>query len=203
MIDLVARAEGWWLVALVLGLVFAESAIFLDLLVPGEVGLVVAGAAAAQNGTPLAAVIGAAAVGGLAGDSLGYAIGRRFGEQLVDHWKWTRRRLGPGLERARAHYEHRGGMSVALARWIGALRAVVPVVAGSSGLPLRRLLAWDAPSALAWAAVVTSVGFVWGDDAADIVDRIGLAISVGAVVVLVVVAWLLRRRAGAKAGTTS
>lgn len=175
-------------------MVFAESAILLDLVVPGEVGLVVAGAAAAQNGTPLLAVIGAAALGALAGDCLGYAIGRRFGEQLVDHWSWTRRRLGPGLEKARAHYERRGGASVAVARWVGALRAVVPVVAGSSGLPLRQLLAWDAPSALAWAAVVASVGFVWGDDAAALVDRVGLVVSLAVVAVVVLVAWQLRRR---------
>lgn len=183
-----------------LALVLAESAILLDLLVPGEVGLVVAGAAAAQNGTSLVAIVGAAAVGAVAGDSLGYAIGRRFGERLVDHWRWTRRRLGPGLERARAHYERRGGASVALARWIGALRAVVPVVAGSSGLPYRKLLAWDVPSAVAWAAVVATVGFVWGDDAAAFVDRIGIGVSVAAVAVLVLVAWRVRRRAATRHG---
>lgn len=184
-------------------MVFAESAILLDLVVPGEVGLVVAGAAAAQNGTPLVAVIGAAAVAALAGDTLGYAIGHRFGEQLVDHWRWTRRRLGPGLEKAREHYERRGGASVAVARWIGALRAVVPVVAGSSGLPLRQLLAWDAPSALAWATVVAGIGFVWGDDAADLVDRVGLGVSLAAVVALVLVVWSVRRRSAAKADTPS
>jgi undecaprenyl-diphosphatase len=180
-------------------LVLAESAILLDLLVPGEVGLVVAGAAAADNGTPLLVVIVAATFGALGGDTLGYAIGRRFGEDLVDHWAWTRRRLGPGLEKARAHYERRGGLSVAVARWVGALRAVVPVIAGSSGLPLRQLLAWDAPSSLAWAAAVASVGFVWGDDAAELVDRVGLAVSLAVVAAIVLIAWLLRRRSSGKA----
>lgn len=183
-----------WLVALVLALVFAESALLLDLFVPGEVGLVVAGAAAAQNGTPLVAVVGAAAVGAVAGDSLGYGIGRRFGEDLVDHWQWTRRRLGPGLEKAKAHYERRGGVSVALARWVGALRAVVPVVAGSSGLPLRQFLAWDAPSALGWATVIAALGYVWGDDVAGLVDDIGFAVSLAGVALVGVLIWQVRRR---------
>ena len=61
LIDFVSQAEGIALAALVFALVLGESMIVTDLVVPGEVGLVIAGAAAAANGTPVAVVIGAAA----------------------------------------------------------------------------------------------------------------------------------------------
>jgi len=181
-------------VALVLLLVFAESAIFLDLLVPGEVGLVVAGAAAAQNDTPLAAVALAAAVGAVAGDSVGYLLGRRFGDHLVDRWEWTRKHLGPGLRKAEDHYTSHGGWSVAVARWVGALRAVVPVVAGSADMPAGRFYAWGAPAALAWAITISSVGFVWGDDVSRFVDDIGLVVSGVVVAAVLAVLWWRRWR---------
>ena len=199
---MVATAEGAALIGLVFLVVFAESAILLDLVVPGEVGLVLAGTAAEQNGTSLVLVIVAATLGATAGDSLGYVVGRRFGPALVTRWRWTRR-LEPSLERARDHYARRGGVTVAVARWIGALRAVVPVVAGAAALTYRRFLAWSLPSAAAWSAVVASLGFAFGDDVVELVDRVGLGVSLVAVAVVVGAVWYARRRRQAGRGDES
>lgn len=173
-------------------MVMAESLIITDLLVPGEVGLVLAGAAAAANGTPIVAIIAAAAVGALAGDSLGYVVGQRFGARFIDRWRWTRR-LRPALQRARRHFRQRGGPSVALARWIGSLRAIVPVIAGAGEMSYRRFVAWDGPSAVVWATVIASIGYLWGDDIADTVDRVGLGVSAAAVIA-VVAAFVIARK---------
>ncbi len=81
-----------------------------------------------------------------------------------------------------------------MARWIGALRAVVPIVAGTAGLAVHRFLAWDVPSAILWATAVATAGYVWGDDIARFVDQIGLAISVVAVVVIGALIWRARTR---------
>lgn len=177
---MVAGMDGAVLVALVALIVCAESAILLDLVVPGEVGLVVAGSAAAHNGTPLVLIIGAAAVGGVLGDSFGFLLGRRFGAEVVARRRFARR-LRPALQRAQKHYGERGGMSVALARWIGALRAVVPVIAGSAGMSFRRFVCWDVPSTVGWSLAVASLGYALGDDIASVVDRIGVAVSLTAV----------------------
>lgn len=192
LIDLVAEVGGPALLLLTLAIVFAESAILLDLLVPGEVGLVIAGAAAAQADVPLVAIIGAAAIGAVLGDTAGYWLGRTVGPAGARRWRWSRAHVQPRLERARAHFDRHGGVSVALARWVGALRAVVPVVAGAAGLPYPRFLAWSVPAAVAWAAVVGGIGFHFGDDAADAVDDAGRWISAVVVGALVVV-WLVHR----------
>jgi membrane protein DedA with SNARE-associated domain len=193
LIDRVADFGTPALVALAFALVFAESAILLDLFVPGEVGLVLVGAAAAQAGSPVWLVVLAAALGALAGDSAGFWIGKRFGEPVAKRWRWSRRIVKPRLDGAKDHFERRGGWAVAGARWVGALRAVVPVVAGAARRPFGWFVAWDAPSCLAWAATVVLAGYVFGDDVAKVVDRVGLAISAVVVVVLGAV-WLVHRR---------
>jgi membrane protein DedA with SNARE-associated domain len=182
------------LVALAFALVFAESAILLDLFVPGEVGLVLVGAAAADAGAPLWLVIVAAALGALAGDSAGFWIGRRFGQPIVRRWRWSRKILQPKLDAASAHFERRGGWAVSGARWVGALRAVVPVVAGAARRSYGWFAAWDAPSCVAWAATVALAGYHFGDDVAAAVDRIGLAVSAAALVVIGAAVLVHRRR---------
>lgn len=176
---------------LVLALVFAESAVLLDFFVPGEVGLVVAGAAAAQNDTALAGIVAAATIGAVAGDSVGYCVGRRFGTDIAEHSRLSRW-LRPGLERARRHFDRRGGMTVAIARFVGALRAVVPVVAGSARMRYRVFAAWAVPAAVVWSAVMATVGYVWGDDIAGVIDRAGLLVS--AVVVAIIVVLIVRAK---------
>ena len=193
LIDIVSRADGFALALVVFALVFAESFIVTDLVVPGEIGLVVAGAAAAANGTAVGLVIGAALVGAVAGDSAGYLVGRRYGTDAVTSHRWGRR-FRPALDRAHRHFADHGTVTVAAARWVGALRGVVPVIAGSARLPAPRFYASAVPSAAAWTTTVALLGFVWGDDIADVVDRIGLLISVVVVVAIVTFVWWRRRR---------
>lgn len=162
LIEAVAGLHGVVLLLAVGGLAFGESAVLFDLVVPGEVGMVLAGAAGAEAGMPLAALILAAVIGALAGDTLSYLVGRRFGPSLVHRWRWSRVRVGPKLERAQRHFETRGGAAVFVARWVGALRAVVPLVAGSARMPFGRFVVWDLAGVVSWTATVVTVGFVFG-----------------------------------------
>jgi membrane-associated protein len=192
LIDVVSRAEGLTLALVVFALVLGESLIVTDLVVPGEVGLVVAGAAAAANGTPIGLVIGAAALGAVAGDTAGYLVGRRYGTDVITSHRWGRR-LRPALSRARRYFAEHGTAAVAGGRWVGALRGLVPVVAGAARVPAPRFYAPAVPSGTAWVTTVTLLGFFWGDDIANVVDRAGLLISVVVVAAIVTVIWWRRR----------
>lgn len=199
LIDLVSRVEGTQLALLVLAVAFAESLVVTDFVAPGEVGMVVAGAAAARNGTPLALVVGAGACGAMLGDSLGYVLGRTVGADLIEQRSWLRW-LRPSLRRARRRFDRHGPVFVAAARWVGALRAVVPVVAGSAQLSAPRFAVAAAPSAIVWTTTMTSIGFAWGDEIAGAVDRVGFGVSVLAVGLIVVVL-VLRRRSRTRNGS--
>ena len=144
LLDAAADLPAWLLYLATWVLAFGESVFLLDLVMPGEAGMVIAGASGHRAGEPLAALIAVAIFGAIAGDSVSYAIGRRYGASVVDRWSLTRRHLKPKLDNAHAYFEKRGGPSVFVGRWVGALRAVVPLVAGAAGMPYRRFLLWDA-----------------------------------------------------------
>lgn len=177
---------------LALGLAFGETAIFMDLVVPGEVGMVVVGAATAEAGAPLPVVVLAAALGATCGDSLSYAIGRRWGRGVVGRFALTRRRVLPMVDAAEAHFDRHGGRAVFLGRFVGALRAVVPFVAGMGRLRLSSFLGWNALASILWAGLVVTIGHQLGRSVATGVDRAGTVVSV--VVVAGLAVWWWRRR---------
>jgi len=175
-------------------LAFSETALFLDLLIPGEAGMVVAGAAAARAGASLPTMILAAAAGAIAGDTVSYLIGRRWGMALIQRWEPVRRRLEPRTERAHDFFERHGGAAVFFGRFVGVVRGVIPAVAGMAEMPYRRFLAWNVVASLAWTAAVISAGYLLGRNVEKVVSRVGLAITLVVVVAVVTVWWYRRHR---------
>lgn len=174
-------------------LAFAECALFLDLVVPGEAGMVVAAAAAARTDVPLPTMILAATAGAILGDSVSYVIGRRWGLAIVRRWEPVRRRLEPRVERAERYFADRGGAAVFLGRFVGVIRGVVPVVAGTAGMPYRRFLPWNVAASIVWTTGVMTAGYFLGRHVESVVGRVSLVVT--AVVVLGVgVWWLVVRR---------
>jgi membrane protein DedA with SNARE-associated domain len=173
-------------------LAFSETALFLDLLVPGEAGMVVAGAAAARAGASLPTMIVAASAGAILGDTVSYLIGRRYGMRLIQRWGPIRRRLEPRAERARAFFDRHGGAAVFIGRWVGVVRGVIPAVAGMAEMPYRRFLAWNVLASVTWVGAVISAGYLMGRNIDVVVSKVGLAITL--VVVVSVAAWWWYRR---------
>jgi membrane protein DedA with SNARE-associated domain len=68
------------------------------------------------------------------------------------------------------------------------------VAAGSARLSASRFLVADVPSAVAWSVTIASIGFLWGDDIAGVIDRIGIGLSVAAVVALGLIFVVRRHR---------
>src|SRR5437588_12206860 len=71
-----------YLLALLLFCAFAEAAFFLGSVLPGETALVIGGALSATGVVPLAVFLLGAVAAAIAGDSLGYEIGRRYGRRV-------------------------------------------------------------------------------------------------------------------------
>ncbi|MGQ0431359.1 MAG: bifunctional DedA family/phosphatase PAP2 family protein [Microthrixaceae bacterium] len=145
----------------VAGLAALEASAFVGLFIPGELALLTGGYIAHQGNASLGLMMGVAAAGAIAGDSLGYEIGRRFGPAL------QRSRLGHkvGVERwkrAEAYLEAKGGRAIFAGRFVGVLRALVPAVAGATRMPYRQFLAWNALGAVIWAPGTVLVGYLAG-----------------------------------------
>lgn len=192
LLDEVARIGGGWLHVAAFLLAFGETAFLTDLLIPGEVGMVVIGAAGARGDEPLPTLIAAAALGATLGDSVGWVLGRTVAPRLIARYEWTRRHVQPKVDRAHVYFERRGGAAVFLGRFVGALRSVVSVVAGMSGMPYRRFLPWNIAASVVWTGAVVSLGFFFGRNVKSLVSDVALGIA-GAIIVIAVVVWLVVR----------
>ncbi len=102
----------------------------------------------------------AAVAGAVVGDGISYWLGQHYRDRLGDLWPF--RKFPRLLPQGQAYFSQHGGKSVFLGRFIGALRAIVPVVAGMSAMPPPRFFLVNVLSALAWAATHLIPGYVFG-----------------------------------------
>lgn len=192
-IERTATALGSWTYLLVGVLAFLETGALVGLLVPGESAIIVGGILAGQGAVDLAPLIVLVWIAAVCGDSVSFALGRRLGRGfVVRHGS----RLGvrpTHIDRADAFFRRHGGRAVALGRFIGVVRAVAPFLAGASRMRTRTFLAYDVPSAAAWATLNVMLGYAvfQSISAAGAVTK-WLTYGLIAVVVLAVI--VVRRR---------
>jgi len=121
----------WGGTLLVCVIVFIETGFFVGFFLPGDSLLVTAGVFAAAGHLPLAALLPLVSLCAIAGDQLGYWIGRKAGRALYrrkDSFVFRKRHL----ERAHQFYETYGGKTVILARFVPIVRTFCPPVAGAA-----------------------------------------------------------------------
>lgn len=184
-----------WVVVVVVGLiVFAEDALFVGFVLPGETAAVLGGVAAKLGHVPLWAVLLTVLAAAVVGDSVGYEIGRHFGSRVLDLRLLARHRQR--LDDARDLLARRGGTAVFLGRWVAFFRAVMPALAGAARMPYLRFLVFNAAGGIVWGAVVVLLGYAAGASYATVQKTIGpgSAVIVLAVVVLALLGWRVRRR---------
>lgn len=179
-----------------------EASAFVGFVVPGEIGVILGGAAAWRGTVPLWAVITAAVAGAVIGDSAGYLIGRRWGEGLlhgtIGRLPVIRRHLDRHLESARAYVHRRRGSAVFFGRFTAALRVLVPGLAGMSQVEYPVFLAYNVAGGALWGTGMAVLGFLAGASyqrAEKIAGRTGLAL-LALIVVGLAVSRLVRRYAG-------
>lgn len=183
-----------WVILTIAGLiVFGECALLVGMVLPGETVAVLAGAAAALGRTSLVTVLIVVLAAAVIGDNVGYAVGRRVGPRLHRHV------TNPGhrkrLAGAEARLRLRGGPAIFLGRWTPFVRSVMPSLAGISGMPYGKFLAWDLLGAGSWAVISVLAGFAAGKSYEQVVTWFGTvgAVLLGIIVVGALVAWLWRR----------
>jgi membrane protein DedA with SNARE-associated domain len=180
------------------GLVFAECTIGLGFIAPGEGGLLIAATTvdSVQRFLVLWAVVTVAA--GL-GDSIGYAIGRRFGPRLRET-KLIQKYGTEGWDKATGILRKRGAWAVFFARFLPVVRTLTPAAAGTSGLPYRKFLPAVVAGAACWSAMHIALGAALGEAAKRIESVIttGGSFVVGGLALAVVVVILVRKRRKAR-----
>ncbi|MEV5175466.1 DedA family protein [Streptomyces flaveolus] len=166
---------------------------------PGETILLAAGVYAGAGRLNVVAVGLIAFVAAVAGDNLGYLIGRVGGRAFVHRWGKYIFLTPKRFEAAEAFFTRHGGKIVTVARFVEGLRQANGVIAGTTGMHWRRFLAFNALGAALWVGLWTTLAYLAGSHITAIYDEIRryqlyVVIALAAVVAAFVVRHVLRRR---------
>jgi membrane-associated protein len=177
-------------------IVFAESGLLFGFFLPGDSMLFTAGLLASNGFSNLPLIAAGCFVAAVAGDQVGYVIGRRAGPALFrrPESRFFHKR---NVERAHAYFEEHGSKTIILARFIPVIRTFVPVVAGVGEMEYRRFVTFNVIGGFLWAVGLTVLGYLLGASIPN-VDRylLPMILVIGAVSFVPVIRelWKMRRQ---------
>lgn len=188
----------WAVYVAVFLLPFLEASVLLGFVFPGETVLVFGGLLAARGGVGVWWVLALGVAGAVLGDSVGYAVGRRYGARLQTS------RLGllvgePRWRTTESFLHRRGPAAVFFGRFTALLRAMVPGAAGMARVPYPRFLLWNVLGGVLWATACVLGGWLVGAAVERYLADVGYLI-LASVLVLLGVAALRRARQRRQAG---
>jgi membrane protein DedA with SNARE-associated domain len=184
----IGRHHEW--AAAVLGVMtFLESLVLLGAFFPATALMLLAGGLLARGMLDPTTVIVACVTGAVLGDTLSFTIGRRLGRGAFRHPILARHRRM--VARTRLYCRRFGGASIFIGRFLGPMRAVVPMVAGMLRMRRRRFYLATVISALTWVVAMLAPGYLAARGLARLAvlgPVEGPALAVAGVAVLAVVA---------------
>jgi membrane-associated protein len=193
LLERIGEAAGPWLYLIAGGLAFAEAAILVGMVFPGEVALLVAGFAAHQGWLDLRLMIVIAVGAAALGDTVGYEVGRHLGPRLRAS-RFGRRIGEDKWRRADDFLGRHGGKAVLLGRFTAILRALTPGIAGAIRMPyLRTFLPWNVAGAVVWGAGCVLLGYGFSASLTT-VDHVLVYVPL-VLIVVALLGYLLVRRA--------
>lgn len=153
-------ANPGWVIASIGAVAFIESFALLGIIVPG---IVILGAASFAAGAVELSITGcllAAFAGAVSGDGVSYLLGRIFHADIKRAWPF--RKHPAWIANGEDFFARHGAWGVALGRFVGPIRPVIPLVAGILSMPARRFFLINVVSGIAWAPLYVLPGFMLG-----------------------------------------
>lgn len=167
----------WGGTFLVCTIVFVETGLFVGFFLPGDSLLVTAGIFAATGHLDLATLLFLVSLCAVAGDQLGYWIGRRAGATLYrrdDSFFFRKKHL----QRAHDFYEKHGVKTIILARFVPIVRTFASPVAGAAKMKYRHFLAFDMVGGMLWVWSMVLVGYFLSSAIPNVDQHIHIVIAI-------------------------
>lgn len=157
---------GTWVLVGLLLVVFIESGLLFPLL-PGDSLLFTAGLIAASKSdeippfAPIGVLLITIPIAAIAGDQVGYFIGRKGGAALFksNDAKFFKKKY---IDESHAFFEKHGPITIILARFVPIVRTFAPVVAGASHMKYSIFVTYNVVGGILWGAGVTMLGYLLG-----------------------------------------
>jgi membrane-associated protein len=142
-------------------IIFAESGIMVGVLLPGDTLLLSAGVLAATGKLDIVTTTTVICLAAVAGDNLGYEIGKRLGPRLF------RKKDGiifrkDYIDKAEVFYEKYGSKTMLVAHYIPIVRSFAPVTAGASKMNRKLFIIYNAIGDITWGVSITLFGYYVG-----------------------------------------
>ncbi|MCO7202850.1 DedA family protein [Microbacterium sp. CnD16-F] len=170
-----------------------ETSVLVGLIVPGDSIVIVSGTAV--DSFPEGAwLVAAVLIGALAGESIGFALGRWLGPRI--RFSRVGRLIGErNWARAELYLRRRGGPAIFLSRFLPVLHSLVPLTVGMSGFAYRRFLAWTVPACAVWSVAYVSVAAAAAEGYRELSDNLHYAgyLFVGVIAAFLLLVYVAKR----------
>jgi membrane protein DedA with SNARE-associated domain len=185
------------LVFVIVGLVvFAECALFVGFVLPGDTVALLGGVIASRGNVSYPLMALTVVFAAILGDTVGYLVGRHLGPRFLS-MKLLRRHRSE-VDSAQNLLRRRGGPAVLIGRFVGFFRAFMPALAGASRMRYLKFLAFNAAGGIVWGIGVTLLGLLAGRSYKRLENSVGTVAAIVAVVVVitVVILWRVHKQHG-------
>jgi membrane-associated protein len=169
---------------LVCTIVFIETGLFVGFFLPGDSLLVTAGVLAGAGQINIGWLLAPAILCAIAGDQLGYLIGRKAGASLYRR-NDSRFFKKKHLQRAHEFYEKHGAKAIIIARFVPIIRTFCPPVAGAAQMRYSRYFTFDIFGGCLWVCSMILGGYTLGRKIPNIQQQLHWVIAVVIVLSLI------------------
>lgn len=165
--------------------IFIESAFPIGFFLPGDTLLFTAGLLAAKGHFSLVLAVTVIYISNFVGVAIGYWSGKSLGKRAVRAEKRVLFKQ-EYVETAERFYKRHGGKAIILGRFIPAVRAFIPMIAGVANMQYRELMIYNAIGAALWTITIPVAGFYaggWLESRGINIDAIILPIILGIIII--------------------
>jgi membrane-associated protein len=153
---------GTWIYAILFLIIFCETGLIVTPFLPGDSLLFVAGTLAATGGMDIGVLMTVLFVAAVLGDGVNFRVGRWFGPKVF-RWEDSRFFNKAAFDKTHAFYEHHGGKTVVIARFLPILRTYAPFVAGVADMSAARFTLFNVVGAATWVGSLCLAGYFFGN----------------------------------------
>jgi len=161
-LDVLIQGYGVWVYLILFLIVFCETGLVVTPFLPGDSLLFAVGAFAARGSLDLFWTFALMAGAAIIGDTVNYWVGDIAGPKVFQSER-SRFLNKKHLLRTHEFYEHHGGKTIIIARFIPIIRTFAPFVAGIGQMTYARFLSYNVIGGLAWVAIFLFGGFFFGN----------------------------------------
>ncbi|MFL2754028.1 MAG: DedA family protein [Gammaproteobacteria bacterium] len=148
-----------WITWTMFILVLVESLVLVGLFTPATLIVPGIGALAASVNIHWSEILAYATLGMIIGDSISFLIGKLIGSKVDD---WIPEKYHQYLIQAKQFMKKYGILSVALGRFIGPLRCIIPLTAGSLGMRSKVFFPVEILASPFWTSAYVLTGYFLG-----------------------------------------